>query len=189
MGNVIGAEPGLRDQVLRKNLIEEERHEVIDAINHENLAHLAGELSDLLYVVYGSAVTFGLDLPDLTLKHKILPPAIRFPVVQKSRISRAVAGLIIAIDSGDLARVEKNLLTTVMAVARVEADCGLDLVPFFAEVQRANMAKASGPVRADGKRLKPPDWVAPDLNGVLASQLAQAPVVVKTPETAGDNFK
>jgi predicted HAD superfamily Cof-like phosphohydrolase/thiol-disulfide isomerase/thioredoxin len=177
MGNVIGAEPGLRDQQLRKNLIEEERHEVIDAINHENLAHLAGELSDLLYVVYGSAVTFGLKLPDLSLQHKILPPAIRFPEVQKSRISRAVAGLIIAIDSGDLPRVEKNLMTTVMAVARVEADCGLDLAPFFAEVQRANMAKASGPVRADGKRLKPPDWQAPDLTGVLAAQMTEGPAV------------
>ena len=183
MNNVIGTEPGLRDQALRKNLIEEERHEVIDAIDHANLAHLAGELSDLLYVVYGSAVTFGLNLPDLSLKHKILPPAVRFPEVQKNRISRAVAGLIIAIDSGDLARVEKNLMTTVMAVARVEADCGLDLGPFFAEVQRANMAKASGPVRADGKRLKPPDWQAPDLTGVLATQMAAAGAV-ESPETS-----
>lgn len=44
---------------------------------------------------------------------------------------------------------------------------GVDLDPFFAEVQRANMAKAGGPVREDGKRLKPPGWTPPDIKGLL----------------------
>jgi predicted HAD superfamily Cof-like phosphohydrolase len=33
---------------------------------------------------------------------------------------------------------------------------GLDLEPFFDEVHRTNMQKAEGPLREDGKRLKPP---------------------------------
>ena len=36
--------------------------------------------------------------------------------------------------------------------------CGIDPDPVFAEVHRANMAKMGGPIRADGKQLKPPDW-------------------------------
>jgi predicted HAD superfamily Cof-like phosphohydrolase len=47
---------------------------------------------------------------------------------------------------------------------------GIDGGPVAAEVQRSNMAKAGGPVRADGKRLKPPDWTAPDIAGVLRRQ-------------------
>jgi predicted HAD superfamily Cof-like phosphohydrolase len=44
---------------------------------------------------------------------------------------------------------------------------GVDLEPFFDEVHRSNMAKAGGPVRFDGKRLKPQGWKAPDIAGIL----------------------
>lgn len=44
---------------------------------------------------------------------------------------------------------------------------GIDLEPFFDEVQRTNMAKADGPIREDGKRLKPPGWTPPDIKGIL----------------------
>jgi predicted HAD superfamily Cof-like phosphohydrolase len=46
---------------------------------------------------------------------------------------------------------------------------GIDLEPFFDEVHRSNMAKIGGPVRADGKRLKPPGWRPPNIAGVLAA--------------------
>jgi predicted HAD superfamily Cof-like phosphohydrolase len=45
---------------------------------------------------------------------------------------------------------------------------GVDLAPFFKLVHEANMAKLSGPVRADGKRLKPEGWAPPDIAGLLA---------------------
>lgn len=48
------------------------------------------------------------------------------------------------------------------------AEYGVDAAPFWDEVHRTNMAKAGGPVRADGKRLKPPGWTPPDIAGVLA---------------------
>lgn len=44
---------------------------------------------------------------------------------------------------------------------------GIDLDPFFEEVQRANMSKASGPRRGDGKVLKPEGWKPPDIEAVL----------------------
>lgn len=47
---------------------------------------------------------------------------------------------------------------------------GIDSGPVLDEVHRANMAKAGGPVRADGKRLKPPGWTPPDIAGVLEKQ-------------------
>jgi predicted HAD superfamily Cof-like phosphohydrolase len=48
---------------------------------------------------------------------------------------------------------------------------GIDLDRFFEEVQRANLAKAGGPVREDGKRLKPPGWTPPDIKAILTAVL------------------
>ena len=45
--------------------------------------------------------------------------------------------------------------------------CGVDADAVFAEVHRANLHKASGPRRADGKVLKPADWQPPNIAGVL----------------------
>jgi predicted HAD superfamily Cof-like phosphohydrolase len=50
-------------------------------------------------------------------------------------------------------------------------DCGVDADAVFAEVHRANMHKASGPRRADGKVLKPADWQPPDVAGVVRALL------------------
>ena len=47
---------------------------------------------------------------------------------------------------------------------------GIDGGPIAAEVHRANMAKVGGPVREDGKRLKPPGWTPPDIAGELRKQ-------------------
>jgi predicted HAD superfamily Cof-like phosphohydrolase len=44
---------------------------------------------------------------------------------------------------------------------------GIDLAPFWDEVHRTNMAKLGGPTRQDGKQLKPPGWVPPDIAGLF----------------------
>ena len=49
-------------------------------------------------------------------------------------------------------------------------ECGVDGAPIAAEVHRANMAKAHGPMREDGKRLKPEGWTPPDIEGELVKQ-------------------
>jgi predicted HAD superfamily Cof-like phosphohydrolase len=47
---------------------------------------------------------------------------------------------------------------------------GIDMEPVWEAVQMSNIAKASGPVRADGKRMKPEGWEAPDIEGILDAQ-------------------
>ena len=51
---------------------------------------------------------------------------------------------------------------------------GLDLDPFWQEVHRANMAKVGGPIREDGKKLRPPGWTPPDVAGRLAEVLLES---------------
>ena len=47
---------------------------------------------------------------------------------------------------------------------------GIDGRPIADEVHRSNMAKVGGPVRADGKRMKPEGWTPPDIVGELRKQ-------------------
>lgn len=47
---------------------------------------------------------------------------------------------------------------------------GLPSEAVLDEVHSANMRKAAGPVRADGKRLKPEGWQPPNIEGVLVSR-------------------
>lgn len=61
-GCAIGApwSPGLSE--LRVCLITEECRETVHAIQTRDLAGIAQELADLAYVVYGTAVSLGIDL-------------------------------------------------------------------------------------------------------------------------------
>lgn len=61
----VGPRPGLPpDEIvaLRRALIEEETRELDEAIRARDFVEVADALADLLYVVYGTAVSFGLDI-------------------------------------------------------------------------------------------------------------------------------
>ncbi|MBX7070146.1 MAG: hypothetical protein K1X38_12220 [Microthrixaceae bacterium] len=47
---------------LRRELIDEERRELDEALTAGNLIGVADALGDLVYVIYGAALTFGIDL-------------------------------------------------------------------------------------------------------------------------------
>jgi predicted HAD superfamily Cof-like phosphohydrolase len=54
-------QPAPETVALRRSLIEEEKRELFEAMASENLAQIAKELADLLYVVYGTAVSYGIE--------------------------------------------------------------------------------------------------------------------------------
>ena len=71
---------------------------------------------------------------------------------------------------------ERNVNTVEVADALADIDYvvqgaaltfGIPHDAVFDEVHRSNMAKVGGPVRADGKKLKPEGWTPPDIAGVL----------------------
>ena len=54
--------PGGPTQELRVRLIQEEFDELKEALAREDLVAIAKEMADLLYVVYGTAVSYGIDM-------------------------------------------------------------------------------------------------------------------------------
>ncbi len=62
---LIGAAPVAPDEAtkaLRVKLIQEEFDELREALGQQDLSSVAKELADLLYVVYGTAVSCGIDM-------------------------------------------------------------------------------------------------------------------------------
>ncbi len=61
----IASTPSVPDeptQILRNRLIQEEFEEFQEAMDRKDLPNMAKELADLLYVVYGTAVSLGIDI-------------------------------------------------------------------------------------------------------------------------------
>ncbi|HMK21662.1 MAG TPA: MazG nucleotide pyrophosphohydrolase domain-containing protein [Terriglobales bacterium] len=62
---LIGDRPSIPDDAtkdLRIRLIQEEFDELKEALVKEDLVSVAKEIADLLYVVYGTAVSYGIDM-------------------------------------------------------------------------------------------------------------------------------
>ena len=61
-GVAVGESPSSELRRLRWNLLCEEAQESLDALNEGDLLEIAQELADLVYVTYGTAISFGIDL-------------------------------------------------------------------------------------------------------------------------------
>lgn len=75
-----------------------------------------------------------------------------------------------AIAAGNLPSAVDGLVDTIYVCLGAAVAWGVDLEPVFNAVHAANMAKVGGGLRKDGKILKPPGWVAPDVAGELKKQ-------------------
>lgn len=67
-GHPIADEPGVPEKELRKlreRLIEEEYYEVLSASLSEDPIELAKELADLIYVIHGAALVWGIPLDEV----------------------------------------------------------------------------------------------------------------------------
>lgn len=70
-------------------------------------------------------------------------------------------------EGADLAPLAHELADLLYVVYGTFAALGIDADAVFQEVHRANMHKTTGPKRADGKQMKPPDWQPADVAGVI----------------------
>ncbi len=68
--------PDGKTPALRVRLIQEEFDELKEALEAKDLPNIAKELADLLYVVYGTAVSYGIDMEPV------------FQEVQRSNMSK-----------------------------------------------------------------------------------------------------
>lgn len=71
-------------------------------------------------------------------------------------------------DRRELEAVARELADVIYIAYGTAHSLGIDLDVALAEVHRANMTKANGPRRADGKALKPPGFIPPNMAEAVA---------------------
>lgn len=91
---------------------------------------------------------------------------LRVSLIVEEAAETAIAAL-----RGDLPGAVDGLCDLIYVCLGAAVRWGVDLDPIFEAVHLSNMAKGDGPVRADGKILKPPGWVPPDVAGLLRNQV------------------
>lgn len=67
----------------------------------------------------------------------------------------------------DLVEIADGCADSHVVISGTAIEFGIPEDKVYKEVHRSNMAKKGGPVRDDGKRLKPDGWTPPDVVGVL----------------------
>jgi predicted HAD superfamily Cof-like phosphohydrolase len=75
-----------------------------------------------------------------------------------------------AIDKANLVEVADGIVDSMVVLLGTAVTCGIDIRPIWDAVHRANMAKKDGPMREDGKRLKPVGWKPPDIKSEIERQ-------------------
>jgi predicted HAD superfamily Cof-like phosphohydrolase len=90
--------------------------------------------------------------------------------VYLAQMRDAIEGLIFSKLSVDLEKFADALADIDYVVEGARLEFGVRGAPIAVEVHRANMTKAGGPRREDGKQLKPEGWVGPDIRGELMKQ-------------------
>jgi predicted HAD superfamily Cof-like phosphohydrolase len=96
---------------------------------------------------------------------------IRRPELRSTLIREEVDETLEAIAANDMVEAIDGMCDILCVVYGTAAEFGVDLAPYWDEVHKTNMAKQGGPLREDGKRLKPEGWQPPDIAGILESQL------------------
>lgn len=79
----------------------------------------------------------------------------------------------------DLVELADGLCDLDYVVAGTRLEFGIPGEAVLAEVHAANMRKASGPVRKDGKKLKPVNWVGPDIKRAIGLEPPALPAATR----------
>ena len=173
-----GNKNGPEVAVLRIRLILEEFAETLVALHENNVTEVADGLTDLLYVIYGTAVSYGVKCRD-TFTDPLGRPAteferadiLRFTRLMMPRLQRVVVDLAMAPNDSGAALED---LTTCICDTGARA-WGFPMQELFAEVHRSNMTKTFAPKanHVGGKygavKPKGPGYTAPNIVGILAS--------------------
>lgn len=78
--------------------------------------------------------------------------------------------LIPAMRNGDLVGIADGCIDSIVVILGALVAYGIDPGPIWDEIHRTNVEKARGPLRIDGKRLKPEGWTPPKVYELLLDQ-------------------
>lgn len=177
-GQLVSDTPQLPDdnvRKLRQRILKEEVEEFSVAYKDNDRVECADALADILYVVAGTCVSYGI-CPDSSIdpfervkKTKQLTMFYNIPL--DKILNDTFSYYEMAELDNDLAKISCYLNTLISDVFSVGIHLGYPLEEIFNEVHRSNMSKTDENGKAikreDGKILKSSKWSPPDIKSIL----------------------
>ena len=119
---------------------------------------------------YQDIVDFHKDVMCDEFPTKPYVPSDRLKTLRKELIMEEVKETLLAIDNDDIVELADGIADSIVVLLGTAVTYGIDIRPIWDEVHKTNMAKKDGPMRSDGKRLKPEGWKPPDIKSIINKQ-------------------
>lgn len=87
-----------------------------------------------------------------------------------SLITEETKELLEGLEKDDIVEIADGAADAIVVILGTVVSYGIDLRPIWNKVHEANILKKNGPMRSDGKRLKPEGWKHPDILKLLEEQ-------------------
>lgn len=106
------------------------------------------------------------------LKDKVNPqiPSPETVSLRYDLIAEEISETFRAMRNDDLEKIADGVADSIVVLIGTAIAYGIDLRPVWDEIHKTNMAKKDGPMRSDGKKLKPDGWIAPNIKSILEKQ-------------------
>ncbi len=119
---------------------------------------------------YQDIIDFNLEVMKLKLPTK----PVRFDKDKRELwgklIIEEVSELLHGMDKDNLVEMANGGADAIVVILGTMVNAGIDMRPIWDEVHRTNMLKVDGPIREDGKRLKPEGWKPPEIEKEIRRQ-------------------
>jgi predicted HAD superfamily Cof-like phosphohydrolase len=97
-------------------------------------------------------------------------PDKKYLELRKALIKEEVKETLDAMDREDMVEIADGIVDSIVVLLGTAVTYGIDLRKIWNIIHETNMAKKDGPVREDGKKLKPEGWKPPDIKSELLRQ-------------------
>ena len=176
-GNIAAEIPGFPDdniRQLRRQLLTEEVREYDEAEKQNDIVNLSGELADIIYIICGTAVSYGIIVKReyVSFGSNIIPvlPDTELRDTRIGEIKKYYLAYLKAEEENNFGKVSDALLSLLDNVYACAYIYGIPLIEVFNAVHQANMNKLIGGKivkRSDGKIQKPLGWQPANLQNIL----------------------
>lgn len=122
----------------RISLIQEEYNELIEGIKNKDSVEIIDALADLLYVIYGTASTFGVTLPKTPLYNNNLDTVETYIKDFYLHLLKLKSYKTLAIDEKSLINILQKMVENVLLISY---DINVNINEVFMEVHSSNMSK------------------------------------------------
>lgn len=119
---------------------------------------------------YADMVDFHKEvMKDRFLEYPHIPEK-KYVDLRKAIVSEEIKETFEAMDSGNMIEIADGIVDSIVVLIGTAITYGIDIRPIWKEIHKTNMAKKDGPIREDGKKLKPEGWKPPDVASILKEQ-------------------